>query len=662
MTDWLRLAFGTAVVLAPGWAVARALGRRGTSATLGWGLAVIAFSLAVTFLVHGSLALALLLELAVGAAAVTAVALRLGRLGRKVLVPTQFTRPNSSNVRTVSGAAAGASVRLLGLAFGVALWSVCGPVGGDGLFHLARVRKLDAFGDLSLRAVGEFRDGGLHPGYAFPLWHGFLALVAKVAGLDPTVVVRHEPSLLAPLAFAVAFEAGRAVFGRAWGGWAALLGSVALYALAPGHGGAYVVLTNPGTAVRQLLAPAAIALFFVAVREGGWRPYLTLAALAGASALVHPAFTAFMLLPLGGYAVARTMLVRGRDLRETAAALAAFALPLAGVLAWLRPLVRETAAVSPSAAERTRALHQYRDQLVVHGDSYRLSADVIARGGAVAVAALVSVPLAVLAPTRRWAALVLGGSLVVLALALVPSLFTQFADAVSLSQARRAAGFLPFPFAFAGGMWALARLGALALPLALAAGVLLQRAWPGDFGGRVVTHGGPAAATWIALAGGAVALAVATVWRPRPADRGGALAALAAALFVLPVAVHGFAHWSAAGRVGARELPPALVAALRHEVPAGAAVFADLETSYRISAYAPLYVAAAPPAHVANTKANQLKSRLRRVRRFFRTGDLAIPRGFGATWVLLDRTGKLKSLPLPKAYADPRYVLYRLRR
>ena len=40
--------------------------------------------------------------------------------------------------------------------------------------------RLD-LGDLSLAPVDEFADGGLHPGYAFPLWHGFLALVAKVA-------------------------------------------------------------------------------------------------------------------------------------------------------------------------------------------------------------------------------------------------------------------------------------------------------------------------------------------------------------------------------------------------------------------------------------------------------------------------------------------------
>ena len=60
-----------------------------------------------------------------------------------------------------------------------------GVVAGDGLFHEARVRKLVELGSLHLRTVDEFRDGGLHPGYAFPLWHGFLAVVAKLSGLDP---------------------------------------------------------------------------------------------------------------------------------------------------------------------------------------------------------------------------------------------------------------------------------------------------------------------------------------------------------------------------------------------------------------------------------------------------------------------------------------------
>src|SRR5205085_8239471 len=100
----------------------------------------------------------------------------------------------------------GTLVLALGVVLGILLWHVAGAVTGDGLFHLARVRKLVDLGDLHLRTVDEFKDGGLHPGYAFPLWHGFDAFVAKLSGLDPEVVVNHLPSLLMPLACLVAWE------------------------------------------------------------------------------------------------------------------------------------------------------------------------------------------------------------------------------------------------------------------------------------------------------------------------------------------------------------------------------------------------------------------------------------------------------------------------
>src|SRR5207247_4155962 len=147
-------------------------------------------------------------------------------------------------------------------------------------------------------------------------------------------------------------------------------------------------------------------------------------------------------------------------------------------------------------------------------DRYRLAPEVLGRGGAVAVAALLLVPLAGLAAGRRWAAFVLGGSIAVLALMLVPILFTHFSDAVSLSQSRRAAGFLPFAFAFAGGLGVLRRLTSLALlPIAVVAGIVFQRLWPGDFA-YGLKDGGPALATWIAAVAGAVVLALAAVLRP----------------------------------------------------------------------------------------------------------------------------------------------------
>jgi hypothetical protein len=52
---------------------------------------------------------------------------------------------------------------------------------------------------------------------------------------------------------------------------------------------------------------------------------------------------------------------------------------------------------------------------------------------------------------------------------------------------------------------------------------------------------------------------------------------------------------------------------------------------------------------------------VREFRRFVRTGDLAIPRACGATWLVVDRE-RWPDLapPLTSAYQDARWVLYRL--
>ena len=229
----IRLALATAVVLAPGAAIARALGLRGAAATLAWAFGALFAALGVTILIEGSLTLTLVLLLGIGVAA--------------LLIGYQAPRPERIPGR--------GWVFLAGVALGIALWHVAGEIGGDGFFHLARVRKLEAFDSLSLGAVNEFADGGLHPGYAFPLWHAFLALVARVAFVDPSEVVLHEASVLAPLALLVAYEAGWALFRRVGPAVAVVCAAVGITALAPAGGGAYTAL---GPA-RDRLAPAARA-------------------------------------------------------------------------------------------------------------------------------------------------------------------------------------------------------------------------------------------------------------------------------------------------------------------------------------------------------------------------------------------------------------------
>ena len=153
-----------------------------------------------------------------------------------------------------------------------------------------------------------------------------------------------------------------------------------------------------------------------------------------------------------------------------------------------------------------------------------------------AIAALLLVPVACLAARRRWAAYVVGGSLAVFAVMLLPFLFTSLADLVSISQARRAAGFLPFAFAFAGGMGVLARLvGPILLPLMLGAGMFLQIVYPGDFE-YVLREPAPSWITWLSFAGALAALVVGVLRRRPPLEAG---AALASAAFLLPVVAGG---------------------------------------------------------------------------------------------------------------------------
>ena len=336
-------------------------------------------------------------------------------------------------------------------------------------------------------------------------------------------------------------------------------------------------------------------------------------------------------------------------------------LPAAAFFAWLLPVVRDTASHAPGKDELHRAFLQYAGQLDVSSDtSYRLAPEVFGRAGAIAVAALLFVPLAGLALRRRWAAYVLGGFLAVAAVMLIAPLFVLFSDLVSISQSRRAAGFWPLSFAFAGGFVVLAALlRGLVLPLALAAGIVLQLAYPGEFD-YTLHEGGPALVTWIAVVGGVIAL-VLGLWRRPAIERPGAVVGVAACLFVLPVAVHAAANWSPSEARTASPLTPGLVEALREQVPEGAVVYSDLETSYRIAAEAPVYIAAAPPGHVADTEKNRPYERREENIRFFRTGDVAIPRRAGAGWLVLDRK-RFDIVPqLDSVYRDGRYTLYVVR-
>ena len=606
MIDYLRLAFGTIVVLLPGLAVARALGQRSVSAVFAWALAAAFVAWAVVFTVHSNIKLAVLVL-----AAITVGALIAGRRQRA-------RRDEARSPKWVI---------VLGIVLGWFLWNVSDVIVGDGLFHEARVRKLLSFGDLHLKTVDEFKDGGLHPGYAFPLWHGFLALIGWFSGLDPDVVVRYGPSVLAPIACAVTWEAGVAVFGKRLAGASFLVATLALFVFGPAHGGSFTVLPLPATSTRQIMVPAAIAIFFTARTRAS---RATLVAIFGAITLSHPTYSIFLLIPL--------LAVLRREWRNWLLA----ALPTGLVLLWLKPIVDQTISHNPKPGELMRGIVQYQEQLVIHGPrDFRVAPEVFGRSGAVSVAALIVLPAIAFAIPRRWAFFALGGALIVLVLGSVPWLFVHFSDVVGLSQSRRAMGFAPVPFVFTGAAALIARR-IWVPPLALIAGIVLQRLWPGDFM-YGLKHGGPAVATWWALFGGGVALLLAVVLRRRPLPERWGLGTLAVVLFAVPVFIHGMWHWSPQQTSDAFGLSPRLVHSLRTKVPKGAIVIAPLDTSYRVAAAAPVYIVAAPVTHVAATTANKPYQRAKDVQRWVQTNDPAIAKRYGATWAI--RSGRLYRLP-----------------
>ncbi|HLX31779.1 MAG TPA: hypothetical protein VKR79_03305 [Gaiellaceae bacterium] len=653
---WLRLAAATIVILLPGRYLARCLGQRTLAGALAWSVALVGGGLVLTFALQSSIFVALAFVLGAGAVAFAFLLLNRSLPGT----------PLPGRARFVRGFLA-----FSGLVIGGAVWAVQGALSGDSFFHLGRIRKLDDLHALSLHAVDEFQHGGLHPGYAFPLWHGWIALVAKVAGVDPTSVATHESSLLVPFALVLAFEMGWAIFRSTGLAFALVLAQFALKALGPGHAGVYVYLWQPGTAATQLLAPAAVALFFLFLRRPSWAVALTLAVDSAALALVHPTYALFLAIPLAAFVVARVLLARGGDLRRGIEALSSFGIPMLLAFAWLKPVVDQTVSLAPTARELARSLRHYHADLVVHSaTSYNLAPARIDRTGSLAIAALVLTPLALAGRRSRWAALVLGGTVSVLALELWPFVFPHFANAVSLSQARRAATFVPFAVAFVGGVAVLSRLSRiLALALALGFGIWLEIAYAGDFGLRA-PRTQPALPVWIGLYGGAAALVlgIALAWWRRDlllaaGRRRGITVALATFLFVIPIAVSGFSNWTPANTQGTL-LTPGLIRFLQHDVQPRSVVFGDMETSYEAIAYAPVYAVAVPPTHVARTRPNQVSSRRHAVIRFMEHPGVGVPHKWGADWLILRRktepVSAIRRLGLRPVYEDERFAVFKL--
>ena len=592
----LRLAVPAALVLLlPGALLVARLGSpsgiAAIAASLAWSLAILFAALVFTFLVEGSLNV----MLGILAAITLAVALLPGRV--------TLRRPSRSEWL------APAAVALAGSLLSVAVWLVAGPLRGDALFHLARARKLAELPGLdSLRALSEFPDGGVHPGYAVPLWHAVLALVARLGGVDVTEVVLHLSAVLTPLALVLAYAAGATLFGSRVAGVATAVAQVGIVQLAGEHVSSFKLLSLPVAASLLLVVPALLALVFSFVASGERRTLLAMAAAGLALAVIHPTYALFVLLPLGGFLGAR--LLSGRRTEEPlriAVAMGTVAAAAGTFLLWLLPIANDTDSYTPGERRRAQELVYYADRLDISGDRFRIDPSFLAAGGLAVVAALVAVPISLLAWRSRWAAYVIGGAVPVLLLALVPAFFSRFADLVSLSQALRIRHFLPLAFALAGA----ALLGAAFL-----------RRW--------VRYEIAAVAIVLAVVLPTVALRVADVKRTDRMD----------------------------------PLPAGLVEALESRAEPRDLVVSDPVTSYRLAAYVPVTILAAPLAHVAQTPDDRPYDRLREVDRLAAvdaTERRRLLEASGARWLLVDRRwggGDLSAPGLEPVYDDGRFGLY----
>lgn len=670
--DALRLAVAAATVLIlPGALVSRSLGRPSelgvaVAAAVAWSLAILFLALTLAFAAEASLGLAI-----VGIGVVALAALLAGAAPAAALLRADL--------------AAVAFLAAAGGLFGVLVWVATDPVGGDGLFHLARARKLDEFHSLySVRAANEFRDGGLHPGYAFPLWHGLLAVVARLSGLDVAEVVRYLGAVLVPLALIVAYGVGCALLRSRGGGVATALVQAAQLGFSRSGTGSFELLALPATAARLLLVPVALALVFTFVFERRRTALLAAAAAGLALALVHPTYGLLSAVPLAGFLIARLPMAYRQALgeaRRTALALAALVVPVALYSLWTLPVLNATISHDPTAGQRAEEIAHYAGQIELREGGIRLDPGWIARGGPIVVAGLLAAPLAVLAGRRQaWTGYVVGGTLIGLALSLSPQLFEPFADALSLSQARRLVLFLPLVFAVAGALTLLGRLRWLGVACALGLGAVLELLVPGEFGYQA-GEGGPGWVVWLSLVGSATALVYAmAAFRLQRRKRSESAAATgggshdrwvvaASVALVLPIAVGGFADVRLAERSDPYALTPGLVHRLRATTDPRQVVLSTLEASYRVAASSPLYVVAMPPSHVARTLLNAPYHRRRDVIRFFFRDGVSdrerrvLLRRYHVGWVLVDRERRyprdfLRYLHLE--YEDGRYALYRV--
>ena len=446
---YLRLAAATLTVLLPGALVARALGGRSASATARLGLAgLVAAPGAIMFAVA-----------------------RLARRSRSCCAALGAARSSRCSAAASRVAAAGArwAWPRSASSSGSLLWHVAGTLDGDALFHLARVRKLVDFGRPA-PADGRRVQGRRPASRATRSRSGTASSPSSrgsaASSRGGSCCTRRACSC--PIAFVVAYEAGVAVF-RIRGGRVrdAARARSRCSASRGGHGGAYVHARAAGDRGAAAARPGRDrALLLVRARGRRGRVAASRSRPAPSRSRSSTRRTrSSSLIPLAGYVVARSLLVRGRGAARAGRRCSRCSSPAAARV--------RSGCCRSSARPRSHDPSNARagaEPAALQGQTRRLLAAQLprsrpasfARTGVVAVAALICVPLAAFAAAaplgrvrpRRHRDRARADAR--------PALLHAPSPTSSRSRRRGAiVGFVPLAFAFAGGAAVLSRaLGA----------------------------------------------------------------------------------------------------------------------------------------------------------------------------------------------------------
>jgi hypothetical protein len=532
---------------------------------------------------------------------------------------------------------------------------------GDAVEHIARIRKISELDPpRSLDELGLLPpDTGLHPGYAFPLWHAAGALEVWISGLEETYLFRFWPALLVPFAACAVYSAGRSMFGSRSAGLATCAAYLGVFAFPWGGVGFFRLLDYPGYICIFLFWPLVIERTFTYLREGGREPILTVAAASFAGTAIHGSYTPFMIMLIGVFLVVRTALARDRgELRRLAVMLAAVTVPFFFFLIWLYPIADSA---SSTIARGTANFVTLVDR---HGGLVNMKPEWLTRGGPAAIAALLLVPLASAATRTRAAAFIGGTSAFVILLLITPWFFTPFAEVESVSQGRRLIFYLPFAFALTGGALILARFRYFAVAGALVTGALLHLRWQGDFS-YALKEPGPGWVAWLSAVGAVVVLAAGVAGKLNVRYLNGWALPIVIAL-VLPLAVTGINGMGILNREKRAGMNEHLVAVVDRYVSSDDVLLGMPKIAYRLTALSPIYVAAVAMGHGGDTIQNKSTERRQDALAFFTPGTTQeelrdIVRRWDVQWVLVrtDRPYPREYLSrFPPVYEDERYALY----